>query len=427
MPKKIVILCDGTNNYEDRDTYLTNMGRLDHILDKSENQVVIYEQGVGTESHSALVNWINDVTARDFAERISFAYKKLAENYQAGDEIYIFGFSRGAGTAVALASKIRNIGIIKDFNNEKVLQAAQSIYLQTPGVDDPASELFRTTHSYFDGVTINFLGLFDTVEQVKDAEKQNNYFDIVPNAILENDMIIVFRHALAIDEFRGLFSPTVFLEDASRDMEQRWFAGAHGDVGGMYKHHGLSDLTFKWMLQQVPALEFIDSSLWPQQAVRHDSPEPDSEATDEDADKKRPRDDVIHEQLAPNPNALAKRHNQATSDFIGKVEAFVGGLILRTVGFLPGPNGNQYIPSICTTIDDSVIARISDPKKRYVPQNLTPDVLNRLERKRIEMETARTAGAQDKGSKRDRDNDTNNEAPPRSRMRPGSPGTSLAT
>jgi uncharacterized protein (DUF2235 family) len=305
--KRHVICLDGTWQ-KLRQKELTNIGIIARSVAHVERtpdgreipQIVIYSQGVGsnvealgeagflTDFQRGLNKMIGGVFGEGLEDTLVEAYLRLAFNYETDDEIYIFGFSRGAFTARSLAGLINCCGIISRMHAEKAWDAFR-LYRTRPKPN--ASEEERGLHlgrlrdfrlAYGKGrraadgtrvmtdesPSITYLGVFDTVGQrgMPDAlgglarimNKEYGFHDlrICPN-------VMSARHAVAIDERRLGFPPTLWegLEEAnaaarqrpgadpSRDYyAQRWFIGTHGDVGGG-EGSKLSAMPLKWIAE----------------------------------------------------------------------------------------------------------------------------------------------------------------------------------
>src|SRR5438034_5107168 len=267
MPKRIVVCCDGTwSTPDERDVnpanppeYAlapTNVTKLALAVAPSDpqngiSQLVFYNRGVGTG------NWghiLGGVLGAGLDRKIQEAYTYIVENYESGDELYLFGFSRGAYTVRSLAGFIRNSGVLQPRNASR-LDAAFALYRDRSPASHPRtleSQLFRRSFSY--EPRIKFMGVWDTVGSLGipnapfPIAKHWMFHDLVLSSYVENAF-----QALAIDERRGPFSPALFARDQhdAQRLEQVWFAGVHKDVGGGYFAHTLSDLSLAWMARRA--------------------------------------------------------------------------------------------------------------------------------------------------------------------------------
>ncbi|MEA3298697.1 MAG: DUF2235 domain-containing protein [Pseudomonadota bacterium] len=261
--KRIVICADGTWNRPEEDLskdHPTNVLKLARAVDPlgsgGVGQQVFYDWGIGSY-HDAV---IGGATGKGLHKNVMDDYRYLVQNYSPGDQIFLFGFSRGAYTIRSLCGMIYNCGILKR-PDARLIQAAFDLY-KSPRKDcHPDGEeslAFRAAHSHPDR-TIAFVGVWDTVGALGIPfsflgllEKKDEFYDtkIGPN-------VRIARHALAIDELRSDFEPTVWDPRPGLDLRQLWFAGAHSNVGGSYAPDGdgglLSDIPLKWMLDEAAA------------------------------------------------------------------------------------------------------------------------------------------------------------------------------
>ena len=223
-------------------------------------QVKWYDAGVGT-------NWYDRVAGGAFglglSENIREGYRFLSEGYEPGDAIFVLGFSRGAYTARSLVGLIRNAGLLPPGatpdgpHGDTMMQAYEIYRTRGDDVDSERALAFRRNHGAR-MVSIDFLGVWDTVGAlgipVESFEGFNRsvfeFHDTELSGIVRNAF-----HAIAVDEHREPYAVTLWDPKKKLDqrMEQRWFVGAHCDVGGGYPDRTLSDLTLAWM--QARAVE----------------------------------------------------------------------------------------------------------------------------------------------------------------------------
>jgi len=259
----IVICADGTWNRPEEDLeedHATNVLKLARAIapkTATATQHVFYDWGLGSY-HSAVRA---GVTGEGIHKNILDGYRYIVQNYAPGDRIYLFGFSRGAYTVRALSGLINNCGILRR-PDARLIQAAWDIYKSMAGKNHPAGSnavAFRDQHSH-QSRRIDFVGVWDTVGALGIPfsllgllDSKDEFYDtkMGPN-------VKVARHALAIDERREDFEPTVWTPRPETDLKQVWFAGVHSDIGGSYgpdKHTGAcpSDSALAWMLKQAKA------------------------------------------------------------------------------------------------------------------------------------------------------------------------------
>ncbi|MBE7178992.1 MAG: DUF2235 domain-containing protein [Mucilaginibacter polytrichastri] len=262
--KRIITCSDGTWNSPSKNEQ-TNVQKIFEAIcnidNKGVNQIKFYDQGVGT-SGGKFRKIYDGATGKGLDDNILDAYKFILWNYVPGDEIYLFGFSRGAYTARSLAGLIYKCGILRN-NDLNLIKKAYKLYRD--GDLKPSSAVatkFREKYSHPEQV-IRFIGVWDTVGALGiplrwfELVNQNKYrfHDTKLNAKVQ------FAHqALAIDEKRTNFVPVIWQQDehiAERNpgqvLEQVWFSGVHSNIGGGYPNQGLSDIALKWMVEKAEA------------------------------------------------------------------------------------------------------------------------------------------------------------------------------
>jgi uncharacterized protein (DUF2235 family) len=257
--KRLVVCCDGTWNDADTQTIETNVSILARSVHASQNtdvqQIVLYLRGVGT-SGLQLETWIEGATGLGINDNILSAYMFLAQNFVPGDEIFIFGFSRGAFTARSLAGFVTACGLLKRQRLGDI-PAAWTYYRSSPPHSPAKFKELSGTDSYPDP-QIKFLGVWDTVGAMgvpggllKNFEaKKFAFHDTGPSKAVRHGC-----HALAIDEHRNDFVPTLWTGqvEPGNAIEQVWFCGCHSDVGGGYKTRRLADIPLVWMAEKAEA------------------------------------------------------------------------------------------------------------------------------------------------------------------------------
>ena len=255
MNKNIVLCLDGTWNKPDEKQHSeseeTNVRNLWEILDKSDesSQLVYYDEGVGSHWYDRIRGGIS---GRGLSKNIMEAYCKICENYNLGDKVFIFGFSRGAYTARSLAGMIYSCGLIEKNNvTDNSIQNAFDVYRRSDKVE---RRNFKQNNIKCE---IDFIGVWDTVGAlgipIGFLKKITNKFLQFHDTKLNREVKYAY-HALAIDEQRETFSPTLWDERSKypeQVLEQVWFSGVHADIGGGYKKRYHSDVSFKWMIEKI--------------------------------------------------------------------------------------------------------------------------------------------------------------------------------
>jgi uncharacterized protein (DUF2235 family) len=257
--KRLVICCDGTWNAADSQSAETNvalMGRSVHATQDTGGvmQVVLYLRGVGTSGLHVEV-LVEGATGLGIDENIRSAYMFIAQNYVPGDEIFLFGFSRGAYTARSLAGFIGACGILKRQRLGDIGKA-WDYYRQGPRPHSPQAFVKSAQTDCHTSAEIKFLGVWDTVGalgipgQILAGLNHDLYgfYDTGPCAVVRHGC-----HALAIDEHRDEFVPTLWTGEPPNGVriEQVWFAGAHADVGGGYVTRELANIPLIWMARKA--------------------------------------------------------------------------------------------------------------------------------------------------------------------------------
>jgi uncharacterized protein (DUF2235 family) len=258
MSKRIVFCADGTwqapvNN--------TNVYRLYKALTVTADQVTYYDDGVGADV-TGLNRILDGAFGQGLLQKIQDGYTEIAHVFEPGDEIFLFGFSRGAYTARSLAGMIAICGLPAGaFSNNCVTQAFAAYR-------DPvnrASILAGLTACGLGPATIRMVGVWDTVGSLGIPaifggvdEKIYGFLDTGLHPDIKNAY-----QALAVDEKRAQFPATLWTSApaAGQTIEQVWFSGCHGDVGGGTALGGgvdagtrLCDITMGWMLTKAQAL-----------------------------------------------------------------------------------------------------------------------------------------------------------------------------
>ena len=247
--KNIAICCDGTGNEFGQNN--TNVVETYLALDQDERQIAYYDPGVGTggweynEERGQLRAMGDQATGHGLQKNVEDAYRFLANHYQEGDHVYLFGFSRGAFTARSLAGMIFKCGLLRA-GQDNLIEYASKIY-NTENNEGVASGFLE---AFGRRCPIRCIGVWDTVESlVMNAGKRFH------DATLNPEVSFGY-HALAIDERREDFLPSPWDESRAiegQTIEQVWFAGVHSDVGGWYDDRGLSNISLHWMLGKASA------------------------------------------------------------------------------------------------------------------------------------------------------------------------------
>ncbi|KAF3925814.1 hypothetical protein ABW20_dc0102429 [Dactylellina cionopaga] len=292
VKKRLIICCDGTWFSADKGTINmpSNVARISRLIasegvkvvrnDKGEDinisipQIVYYQSGVGTGSLTFVDKRIQGGLGSGLDENVCTAYNFICNNYAENDEIYLFGFSRGAYTARALSGLIIGAGILPpgamalfpEMYQEYKKRQSKGEFRKSHFWEKNKEALEYTYHD----VKLKFVGVWDTVGALGIPESAisgitgwNSGYQFYDTELHKN--IGKAAHALALDEYRGPFTPTLWYhkqEDShgwSSNLIQCWFPGFHGHVGGgtvtgkdeNLDETSVDDLALAWMVDQV--------------------------------------------------------------------------------------------------------------------------------------------------------------------------------
>lgn len=291
--KRIIVCCDGTwqdglvINERWKYTNILRLSRALHHVDKRFvppiPQIVFYQAGVGTEPN-LIQSLLDGATGASLGDKVQEAYGFIAHNYEPGDEIFLFGFSRGAYTARMVADMIGKIGVLDRTDMDHFADIFVDFQARGKTNDKDRIELLDaklapwTQHTSpgkmradcdGDSFSIKCVGVFDTVgslglpEELAFGSKRIKTLFGFPDSVLGDHVERAYQ-ALALNETRADFNCNKFQlsEEGRRKkqvLKQCWFAGSHSDIGGGYKEHDLSDITLFWMLANVEDIVAIDT------------------------------------------------------------------------------------------------------------------------------------------------------------------------
>jgi uncharacterized protein (DUF2235 family) len=295
-PKKIFVFCDGTGNEfrtqdpSEKDTDgNSNVVKLYTSLDLNPSQIAYYHPGVGTvgdPSKKGLVRFWEKTRGLAFGygfeADVLDAYRYLMQHYNAGDQVYLFGFSRGAYVARALAGFLHGYGLLCRGNEGHILYA-WSMYtakLKKRRSQNSATVetdfAFRDTFSHPDFM-MHFVGLWDTVSAVGWITTPLRLLHLA-----QNPSIVIGRHAVSVYERRCFYHDNIWGDPVRvqvppvlknkpegdalnrlQDIKQVWFPGVHSDVGGSYGQYssGLANDALQWMMDELKAIGVVFKSV----------------------------------------------------------------------------------------------------------------------------------------------------------------------
>ncbi|KDQ63599.1 hypothetical protein JAAARDRAFT_29620 [Jaapia argillacea MUCL 33604] len=292
IKKRIVVCCDGTwqdGLSVDAKWKYTNVLRIARMINRHDDrcdppipQIVFYQTGVGSQ-RNFYSEYIDAATGASLGDKVEEAYGFIANNYYPGDEIFLFGFSRGAYTARMVAAFIGEIGVLDRTDMDhfaeifiayqkrgKAEDKAEIATLEKTlapwnSKDSPGKKRADSDNGKF---SIKCVGVFDTVgslglpgEISLRTQQLRTIFGFRDTLLGEH--IQRAYHALAMNETRTDFNCTKFQQtEAGRlkgqVLKQCWFAGSHSDVGGGWEAYDLADLTLTWMAANVEDILSLD-------------------------------------------------------------------------------------------------------------------------------------------------------------------------
>lgn len=274
--KRLVVCADGT--WSARDAPRFNGGRRaspagrTNVAKLARGIAAVDAAGVAQETYyhpgAGRSRWLGRVGITlgvGLSRNVKGCYAWLVDHYEPGDELFVFGFSRGAYTGRCLVGLVRNCGVLRREHRGLIDKAYEFYRDRTPGTH-PAGAVaadFRARYSHAGKVTIKCVGVWDTVGPLgvplggplgRVARRRYGFHDAGLTSWVENAF-----HALAIDERRKGFAPTLWeIREAdcgkpsfNQRVEQVWFPGVHANVGGGYPDAQLSDLTLGWMYERA--------------------------------------------------------------------------------------------------------------------------------------------------------------------------------
>jgi uncharacterized protein (DUF2235 family) len=269
MPKTLVVCCDGTWQTPDQDAGPTNVTKMARAIqprnERGDHQLVFYDEGVGTGNR--LDRLIGGAIGRGLSENVQQAYRFLALNYEDGDAICVFGFSRGAYTVRSVAGLVALAGLLHKGDLEYMPQVWE--HYRTFPDDRKAGTLPARERARYP--MIDLVGVWDTVGSLgipgnvlgRIGRRKHQFHDVMLSSKIRHAY-----QALAIDERRGNFQPAIWdttMTTPEQKVEQVWFAGGHGNIGGGISkvsgrddHTALSDMAFLWMIEKVRPLLAVD-------------------------------------------------------------------------------------------------------------------------------------------------------------------------
>lgn len=377
MPKNIVILSDGTGGDGGRNPD-SNVYKLFKMLEsRTDRQIVFYDRGVGATPDWSrgflldMIGWglsrFRQLFARGFSRNVLDCYRFIFENYSPGDQVFLFGFSRGAATIRSLSAFIHLFGVLPRSRPELIGRAFTIYKLSDKCKRERESRDFWHRHHPM-WLRIKFLGAWDTVPALGGPYKRlsaildrfpfwrHRFHDLELSESVEHA-----RHALAIDEERKAFLPKYWdakLGFPYQTVKQVWFRGVHSDVGGSYEEQELSDIPLIWMVKEA---QQHNLRLYPQHEMcLH--PDPDGVMHDSRSgffgrffikktrfwDYEGRGNPVVHQSV------LMRRTSTKNS-----ADPYEPWILARNVSIEPWPDAEQLVPQRLVGVDAGTAATVS--------------------------------------------------------------------
>jgi hypothetical protein len=372
-PRQLIVCCDGTNNNVTGGRTDTNVIKLQSGLARDAGQIVFYDPGVGNPGELPGATWADSIRAKfqrlsglafgsGVYENIAECYTFLMLNYEKGDEIYLFGFSRGSFTARALSGVVNMFGLLRPELTNMVPTLLYIYFSKRESnkqKEDVSTEVADIKRLFVDpdsrDVWIHYIGVWDTVASIGMPPFDKK---ITGSPTIKGKKFHHVRQALALDEYRKPFVPRLYSEqdfddpadevNPAQSLKQRWFHGAHCDVGGGYDPApdgpqsgcGLSDVTLHWLYDEArtkglrgsplvlqPTItrvhsELYNESLWALAGMVERSRLPDREGPDAKSKVPPP---VVGEAVSP-PHPIS-----FPGDTVWAISRPVGPLIVAVV------------------------------------------------------------------------------------------------
>lgn len=262
--KRLIVCSDGTWN-KLTSSYPTNVVKIAQAVQSVSDdipQIVFYDEGIGTE------DWTDKLAGGAFGRgidrHIQNAYRFLVLNYEPDDQIYLFGFSRGAYTVRSLAGMIYCSGLLERQYIRHAPQAYEIYRICDKNIRQQNARKFREQYNST-RVNITLMGCFDTVGALGIPDltpwlpidhwinKKYQFHDTELSPTIQHAL-----HAVAIDEIRKVYNVTPMHKSGTSTtqvLHQLWFPGNHGCVGGGdARYQGLSDGALIWMIREIQQL-----------------------------------------------------------------------------------------------------------------------------------------------------------------------------
>ena len=264
--RQVCVFCDGTGALLGAGAQ-TNVVKLMAACGPSPDQLIFYDPGVGTNSTLPTTTYWQSVQrlGRQISglafgdgvyENIAEAYLFLVDNYQGvSDQLFFFGFSRGAFTARAVAGMVAMFGVVRPQASNLVDYMIQFYFSRDSAARQQLIADIRDNSQKFSArqlPVMHFVGVWDTVASVGIPPRRREFSQ---RPTIAGKRFTHVRHAVSADEYRGQFELRRYELgcDFHQTLKQVLFSGVHSDVGGQYVEAGLSNLTLDWMATEAEA------------------------------------------------------------------------------------------------------------------------------------------------------------------------------
>ncbi|AXC10225.1 hypothetical protein ACPOL_0868 [Acidisarcina polymorpha] len=274
MSKKIIVCADGTWNTPHGPAEMrtdTNVRKLYMLLREDPSQLKYYDSGVGTDG-TPFEHFFGGAMGTGLFQKVQDGYAFLSYVWDPGDEIFVFGFSRGAYTARSLAGMIALFGVPTRNLDNQTVKRIFDVYRIADASERKAAKAPLVGEYGLTDVDVRMVGVWDTVGALGIPGHLFTGFDQDKYGFLDTSLSPCVKNAyqaVSIDERRSQFTPTLWTNadgsprDNDAQLQQVWFPGVHCDVGGSYSECELSNITLRWMVDNARScgLQFNESEL----------------------------------------------------------------------------------------------------------------------------------------------------------------------
>ncbi len=254
MSKRIIFCSDGTWNDPATNT---NVYKIFKAMNFTAEQSPIYDDGVGSDGNTIL-HFLGGAFGEGLDQKIRDGYTRISHVYEHGDQVFLFGFSRGAYTARSLGGMIVTCGLPTQHTDDNLTEDAFEAYREhDPAQKQKLLDALKQTYA-IETPEITMVGVWDTVGSLG-IPAIFGEVDMLRYSFLDTNLHPCIKnayHAVSIDERRREFPATLWsgAPAPGQTIEQVYFTGVHCDIGGGYPETGLSDITLSWMMGKAKAL-----------------------------------------------------------------------------------------------------------------------------------------------------------------------------